>query len=118
MPNTREKLIELLVEAEEWADHKCDELECETCPVNKTKPNCVQQLMIDRLIANGVTVNEWISVKDRLPEQYKTVIGWDGHFMGEVEHHGNDFVWMDDDGFNDFADVTHWMPLPEPPEGE
>lgn len=56
MPNTREKLIELLDEADEWADHKCDELECETCPADKMKSNCVQQLMVDHLIANGVTV--------------------------------------------------------------
>ena len=65
--DVREKLVELLDEAEEWADHKCDVLDCETCPADKMKGNCVQQLMVDRLIANGVTVQEWISVKDRLP---------------------------------------------------
>ena len=56
--DVREKLVELLDEAEEWADHKCDVLDCETCPADKMKGNCVQQLMVDRLIANGVTVQE------------------------------------------------------------
>ena len=51
-----EKLVELLDEAEEWADHKCDELDCETCYAGKMKGNCVQLLMVDRLIAHGVTV--------------------------------------------------------------
>ena len=56
--DVREKLVELLDEAEEWADHKCDILDCETCPADKMKGNCVQQLMVDRLIALGVTVQE------------------------------------------------------------
>ena len=69
MTDVKEKLVELLDEAEEWADHKCDELDCEKCPADKMKGNCVQQLMVDRLIAHGVTVQEWISVKDRLPDK-------------------------------------------------
>lgn len=56
--DVREKLVELLDEAEEWADHKCDELDCETCCAGKMKGNCVQKLMVDRLISHGVTVQE------------------------------------------------------------
>ena len=59
---------------------------------------------------------KWIPVSERLPEQYETVIGWDGHFMGEVQHSHNGFVWLDDDGWNETAEITHWMPLPEPPK--
>ena len=56
--DVREKLVELLDEAEEWANHKCDELDCETCPARKMRGNCFQQLMVGRLIDNGVTVQE------------------------------------------------------------
>lgn len=56
--DVREKLVELLDEAEEWADHKCDELDCETCCAGKMKGNCVQKLMVDRLISHGVTVQK------------------------------------------------------------
>lgn len=59
---------------------------------------------------------KWIPVSERLPEQYETVIGWDGLFMGEVEHGDYGFVWLDDDGCNSLANITHWMPLPEPPK--
>ena len=45
----REELIELINEAEEWADRKCDELECEKCPADKLKGNCIQQLEVDML---------------------------------------------------------------------
>lgn len=50
--NTREKLIELLEEAEGL--------------VNNDVPSLEQ--IAGYLIAHGVTVQEWISVKDRLPE--------------------------------------------------
>lgn len=62
-------------------------------------------------------MSEWISVKDRLPED-------DGWFLVSI------FGWVTlafydehDSIFNDFktcmannSQVTHWMPLPEPPE--
>ena len=143
MPNTREKekLIELLDEAEEWADHRCDELECENCPADKMKGNCVQQLMVDRLIANGVTIatdnnvgdkmtptaDKWIPVTERLPEYHKEVLtrskmGTSGHSFAVAELLMVDDVigWVFDDGFEpqDIAEITHWMPLPEPPKGE
>ena len=114
----REKLIELLNEAEEWADHKCDELECETCPADKMKSNCVQQLMVDRLIANGVTISnletvkEWIPVTERLPDRNDIVIAFYPTMRGtsgEMQIHK---AWAMSDT------CTHWMPLPEAPKGE
>jgi hypothetical protein len=53
---------------------------------------------------------EWISVDDRLPEEDKPIIvfGKDG---AEIY---SGFHVMD---FNNYyKDVTHWMPLPSPPE--
>lgn len=78
----------------------------------------VFERMADHLIANGVTVQEWISVKDRLPEYEKPVMGWDAEMcdMGIVNFiYGQFFDILDMSETN----VTHWMPLPEPPkEGE
>ena len=73
----------------------------------------------EKLISNGVTVQEWISVDDRLPESGKESIlialRW-----GEV-----DIGWCEDGRWssefvNEYeeGEVTHWMPLPEPPKGE
>ena len=64
-------------------------------------------------------VQEWISVDDRLPENGKEgvliALRW-----GEV-----DIGWCEDGRWhsefvNEYEDgeVTHWMPLPQPAEGE
>ena len=68
----------------------------------------------DCLLANGVTVQEWISVKDRLPEQGEEAIciAADGDMMiGKYTEWGWMFPCY-------FEELTHWMPLPEPPKGE
>ena len=73
----------------------------------------------EKLISNGVTVQEWISVDDRLPESGKEgvliALRW-----GEV-----DVGWCEDGRWSsEFIDeyeegeVTHWMPIPQPPKGE
>lgn len=70
-------------------------------------------------------MSEWISVKDRLPEKHilclvtyhpchwvqntdftKTLVGTD-RLIGKN-------MWAR----NKYQNVTHWMPLPEPPEEE
>ena len=63
---------------------------------------------------NGVTVQEWISVNDRLPEQGEEAIciAADGDMMiGKYTAWGWMFPCY-------FEDLTHWMPLPQPPKGE
>ena len=63
---------------------------------------------------NGVTVQEWISVNDRLPEQGEEAIciAADGDMMiGKYTEWGWMFPCY-------FEDLTHWMPLPLPPKGE
>ena len=70
----------------------------------------------DHLIAHGVTVQEWISVDDRLPEKDEIVIiCTDENFIYAGELVG-DTWFLDNDSWT--ATVTHWMPLPQPPKGE
>lgn len=66
-------------------------------------------------------MSEWISVEERLPEQsvevlvYDFVDSMDVMFL-EVDDDGYRF-WADDNGYEySIHDVTHWMPLPEPPK--
>ena len=71
-------------------------------------------------LKNGVTVQEWISVKDRLPEIDTQVLCFTGSSVQLAMYEGND-KWFTNyhsytlEGKNLF---THWMPLPEPPKEE
>lgn len=58
---------------------------------------------------------EWISVKDRLPEQYSFVLSFNGLGVGEAFFDGWRFLGACKD---EILSTTHWMPLPEPPKGE
>jgi hypothetical protein len=64
---------------------------------------------------------EWISVKERLPEVDGRVIVHAP--SADPRHPLINFAWYDPSGFgwslfpHCFIDsITHWMPLPEPPE--
>lgn len=62
---------------------------------------------------------EWISVEDRLPDTCGDFLVW----MPKSNHIAWAFLNSDKrwaaSGFNNFyAGVTHWMPLPEPPEND
>ena len=131
MPNTREKLIELL-EADPCV---CFAWDCVgDCKYAKLK-NCFGERYADHLIANGVTIQDdhhwateqaykngyadgqpkWISVKERLPEKDRNVLVID-RITGEVTTaHLNEFhsfVFRDGRGHG----ASHWMPLPEAPK--
>ena len=66
------------------------------------------ELIADHLIANGVTVQEWISVEDRLPEPKEKAIclSRDGEMMIGIY---TEWGWMFPCYFEE---PTHWMPLP------
>ena len=83
------------------------------------------------LISNGVTVPEWISVKDRLPESKEKILVYGGRteiwFNGVKQPmpsihtgymRGLGEGWFTWDRHDYISDVTHWMPLPQPPKGE
>ena len=128
--DVREKLVELLLQE----DNVCEPSDCKYCGV---KGSCGYYRTADRLIANGVTVREWISVDDRLPEIPE---GWVEtpepvlYMMKNTKtiyagYYGEGGVWKDKyfrqyaDSRNgvDVDDVLCWMyqhDLPQPPKGE
>jgi len=57
---------------------------------------------------------EWISIKDKLPEINEEVLVMDRDFM-DFAYYNSEGQWIDRE-FIDLDDVTHWMPLPEPPK--
>ena len=64
---------------------------------------------------------EWISVKDRLPEEQQYIIFYindNGLFLEDRIATGiyEDGQFCDDHGFNWGLETTHWMPLPKPPK--
>jgi len=64
----------------------------------------------------GKVMSEWISVKDRLPDEAKWVLTGSCN-IGAVDHGcriGNDF-FMHGEMNKKMNWVTHWMPLPQPP---
>ena len=100
--DVREKLAELIESARYWGSNTSEEI-------------------AENLIANGVTVQEWISVKDRLPEAggYVVCIAKRNPFsrfmpmVARIEKNG----WVNPITEQYISEVTHWMPIPQPPKG-
>ena len=80
------------------------------------------ELIADYLIAHGVTVQEWISVKDSLPEAggYVVCIAKRNPFsrfmpmLARIEKNG----WVNPITEQYISEVTNWVPMPQPPKGE
>ena len=73
--DVREKLVELIQNSHK----KCKAMKsCYECEQYGNSSDCVYLLMADEFITNGVTVQEWISVDDRLPEENEYVMIWCG----------------------------------------
>lgn len=66
----------------------------------------------------AVSVPQWISIKDRVPEDNDRVIAF-RQYEAEVSAYRYCVMW----GWAlktsvSHSGITHWMPLPEPPKGE
>ena len=122
--DVREKLVELICRF------------CSGLAVSDITPPYGYENLADFMISNGVTVQEWISVEDRLPSDEQDVLviahGWDGRLVyvgshkrveakkswltGITNKSSEWLLW----GWSYLKEpiVTHWMPLPNPPKGE
>ena len=109
--DVREKLVELLQNAK--AAMKSENLSCDIAR---------NMFVVDFMMSNGVTVQEWISVDDRLPEAggYVACIAKRNPFsrfmpmVARIEKNG----WVNPITEQYISEVTHWMPLPQLPKGE
>ena len=116
--DVREKLVELL--------GRCAVEESITIePVAENR-------LVDFLANHGVTVQEWISVDDRLPDKDGCYIVtacdegcpcdegiWYDTVVIEAEHYKGEWSWNENGTEYDITDlVTHWQPMPQPPKGE
>ena len=78
----------------------------------------------DALRAAGWREEGWVSVKDRLPNYNGIYLVWRSHYYsGEIEpvvcyFDGQNTWYADFERILHSDDITHWMPLPEPPKEE
>ena len=137
--DVREKLVEIM------EDLGCNDEYCKDCEFCNDIDGCVhrqKEIIADRLIANGVTVQEWIPVNDRLPEmgehyQSEDVLVCIDYRPDDPDTTKDSYVSIDHVDFNCFGQgwfscerddprngepspyfVTHWMPMPAQPKGE
>lgn len=78
------------------------------------------EYVADHLISNGVTVQEWISVEDRLPEEkVNCIVHYKHAYCDNDDYWAIGICFYDGEKFQmDWSyKVTHWMPLPKPPKG-
>ena len=69
------------------------------------------------------TPDGWISCSERMPEIRQTVIGWNGYAVRQCVYTRNEYAKTQKGRESRFETltgiwhgVTHWMPLPEPPQ--
>ena len=93
------------------------------------------QVIIDKLLCDGYALNKWISVEDALPELNTNVlvyaVGKKDCFEDQIAiTRFTDTIWFGHEiktepywkdpwqYFHSDYEITHWIPLPEPPERE
>ena len=98
-------------EVERWVRlHKACNFRADITPLYTAKPV-------------PVTPDSWISCSDRMPEIRQTVIGWNGYAVRQCVYTRNEYAKTQKGREPRFETltgiwhgVTHWMPLPEPPQ--
>lgn len=102
-------------------DRELYRIECNECGIaleDDVSPECAA------IRWNNLPRTEWISVEERLPEEYVWVLGTNQNqcgvvvgaaFLTPINHSAPTLTrWRTD--ANEGWDVTHWQPLPAPPE--
>ena len=92
--------------------------------------DCTFEQGADWLIANGVTVQEWVSVDEKLPPYNHDVLVYRPNMAMKilVDNYGAYYGEDDDEwheGWKKYGKdihgkpiITHWAYLPQPPKGE
>lgn len=93
--DVREKLVELIESARYWGSNTSEEI-------------------ADYLISNGVTVQEWISVKEPPKEKGTYIVCTDNG--GVLLGHWYGTAWNAGGGAK--KHLAYWMEKPKPPKGE
>ena len=78
------------------------------------------EAVADYLLDSGVTVQEWISVDERLPEEkVNCIVHYKHAYCDNDDYWAIGICFYDSEKFQmDWSyKVTHWMPLPKPPKG-
>ena len=116
----KDRLIELL---DDFGD---DISLCDVCHrPSEDCEACKNEQLAEFLIANGVTVNEWISVEEKLPDtdgnvlvicngEYKNIRFINAYDLAAYD--SDEDEWILDSYPEAVVTVTHWMPLPKPPK--
>ena len=125
--DVREKLVEL------QSIITCPNAICNFCEYFKNKSACEKhkkEVIADNMIANGVTVQEWVSVNDKLPPYNRDVLVYRPNMAMKILVDTYDGYYGDDDdewyeGWAKYGKdihgkpvITHWAYLPQPPKGE
>ena len=96
-------------------------------------PDLVQYSLVQAIIENMPTLappNEWVSVDERFPEKHSEYIVcacdegepideriWGDTVVVCADYYDGAFTWYEGNTEYDISDiVTHWMPLPAPPD--
>lgn len=101
----REKLMDIV----------CESIATDRCVAYCSHPHCgLVHTVVQKLIANGVTIQKWIPVSERLPEEDVRVLVWLG--TGDITYTQIDTDRLHKKKWRRWTkNVTRWMPLPEPP---
>lgn len=83
-----------------------------------------QTYKLNELSGNSpVTPDGWISCSERMPEIRQTVMGWNGYAVRQCVYTRNGYAKTQkgreprfETSTGIWHGVTHWMPLPEPPQ--
>ena len=94
-----------------WGTKECDQCNCDG---DMTQCDFYPEVRKRALKRREVKFGEWISVKDRLPEEDTIVLVWCGEVS--VFNYLRDDLWHTGycDITTDEGGITRWMPLPSP----
>ena len=84
--------------------------------------NADRDEVAEPLVLRSPTIGGWISVEDKLPDKSNRYLVYFGKGIGTTTKTAywlrTKQKWMGSEAHSTITDITHWMPLPEPPKEE